>query len=61
MRLELDPAAAESHAAVPLVVAQRCDEVMDWIEQDDPLRRHMTRRCDVGVVRHIGEVTSLGG
>lgn len=44
MRVELDPSAAESYAAVPLVVAQRCDEVMDWIEQDDPARRHMPRR-----------------
>lgn len=63
----------------------RCDEIMDWIERDDPVRRHKVHRFadgewlvpfrmsqtdwilvwepdgDVAVVRHIGEVTSLGG
>jgi len=44
VRVELDPAAADSYANVPLAVAERCDTIMDWIEQDDPARRHKPRR-----------------
>lgn len=40
MRVEFDPAAADSYASVPLPVAVRVDEILDWIEADDPQRRH---------------------
>lgn len=84
MRLEFDPPAADSYAAVPFVVAQRVDEILDWIEADDPQRRHKPVRFtdgqwavsfpalgarwvllweadeDIAVVRHIGQVTSIG-
>lgn len=40
MRVELDPGAADSYDSIPFVAAVRVDEILDWIEADDPLRRH---------------------
>lgn len=84
MKVELDPPASEAYAAVPLPVAVKADEIMDWIENDDEQRRHKPARYvdgqwavtfravatwwvliweldgEVAVVRHIGEVTSIG-
>lgn len=40
MRVEFDPAAADSYDSIPLAAAERVDEVLDWIEADDPQRRH---------------------
>ena len=85
MKVELDPAAADAYNAIPLPVAVRVDEILDWIEGDDPQRRHKPALYldgqwavsfpalgefwvliwevdgDVAAIRHIGEVTSIGG
>lgn len=40
MKVELDPAALDAYNSIPLPVAVRVDEILDWIEADDAQRRH---------------------
>lgn len=85
MRVEFDPAAFDAYTSVPLPVAVRVDEILDWIEVDDAERRHkpslyldgqwaVSFRAlgeswvliwesdgQAAVIRHIGQVTSIGG
>jgi hypothetical protein len=44
VKVEFDPAAVNSYGSIPFQVAARVDEILDWIEADDPQRRHKSTR-----------------